>query len=86
MSCFYPYLPQDDYLDCYGDPAVTGKVGTDIEERKCSWLVVQALNRISDEQMQILKVKKSLYPMICCLSDPLKLVLPDIDAGIAKCI
>ncbi|XP_067052756.1 farnesyl pyrophosphate synthase-like isoform X1 [Acropora muricata] len=46
---------QDDYLDCYGDPAVTGKVGTDIEERKCSWLVVQALNRISDKQMQILK-------------------------------
>ena len=32
--------------------------------------------------MQILKVKKSLYPMICCLSDPLKLVLPNIDAGI----
>ena len=32
--------------------------------------------------MQILKVKKSLYPMICCLIDPLKLVLPNIDAGI----
>ena len=32
--------------------------------------------------MQILKVKKSLYPMICCLSYPLKLVLPNIDAGI----
>lgn len=46
---------QDDYLDCYGDPVVTGKVGTDIEERKCSWLVVQALQRISTEQMQILK-------------------------------
>lgn len=46
---------QDDYLDCYGDPAVTGKVGTDIEEKKCSWLVVQALQRVSTDQMQILK-------------------------------
>ena len=40
---------------------VTGKVGTDIEERKCSWLVVQALQRISTEQMRILKVRVSPF-------------------------
>ena len=35
---------------------MTGKVGTDIEENKCSWLVVQALARVTPEQREILKV------------------------------
>ncbi|KAJ2081894.1 Farnesyl pyrophosphate synthetase [Coemansia sp. RSA 988] len=45
---------QDDYLDCYGEPEFIGKIGTDIEDNKCSWLVVQALDRVTPEQRQIL--------------------------------
>ena len=47
---------QDDYIDCFGDPEVTGKVGTDIEDNKCSWLIVQALKRVSPEQRKTLEV------------------------------
>jgi|UPI0005819C27 farnesyl diphosphate synthase len=46
---------QDDYLDCFGDPAVIGKVGTDIQDNKCSWLVVQALARCTPAQRDVLQ-------------------------------
>jgi len=45
---------QDDYLDAYADPDKLGKIGTDIQDNKCSWLVNQALNKASPEQRKIL--------------------------------
>jgi farnesyl diphosphate synthase len=46
---------QDDFLDCFGAPEVIGKIGTDIEDTKCSWLIVQALKRADDIQKKLLK-------------------------------
>lgn len=46
---------QDDYLDNFGLPEHIGKIGTDIQDNKCSWLVNQALLIATPEQRKILE-------------------------------
>lgn len=45
---------QDDVLDAFAPPEVLGKIGTDIEDAKCSWLVCKALELVTPDQKQIL--------------------------------
>ena len=45
---------QDDYLDVFADAATLGKVGTDIQDNKCSWVINAALERASPEQRAVL--------------------------------
>jgi farnesyl diphosphate synthase len=46
---------QDDYLDNFGKPEHIGKIGTDILDNKCSWLVNQALAIATPEQRKVLE-------------------------------
>lgn len=36
-------------MDCFGDESVTGKVGSDLKEAKCTWVTCKALERLANE-------------------------------------
>eukprot|EP00770_Monocercomonoides_exilis_P013377 MONOS_13324.1-p1 / transcript=MONOS_13324.1 / gene=MONOS_13324 / organism=Monocercomonoides_exilis_PA203 / gene_product=Farnesyl pyrophosphate synthase 2 / transcript_product=Farnesyl pyrophosphate synthase 2 / location=Mono_scaffold00809:499-1759(-) / protein_length=328 / sequence_SO=supercontig / SO=protein_coding / is_pseudo=false len=57
------FQAKDDYLDCYGDPAITGKIGTDIEDGKCTWFSskILSISCSEEEKANILKTMITHY-------------------------
>jgi len=59
------FQAQDDFLDCFCDPAILGKIGTDIEDNKCSWLINQALLLATPQQVTIFKKNYGIKDPSC---------------------
>lgn len=47
-------MVQNDFLDTFGDPIFSGKVGTDIQENKLTWFSARCMEKANDVQKQIL--------------------------------
>ncbi|XP_053963993.1 farnesyl pyrophosphate synthase-like [Anastrepha ludens] len=45
---------QNDFLDCFGNPEFTGKIGSDIQANKCSWLAVVCMELANPAQKSIM--------------------------------
>ncbi|GMP64952.1 hypothetical protein CsSME_00025964 [Camellia sinensis var. sinensis] len=69
LICFYGELKIFDILLC--------QIGTDIEDFKCSWLVVKALELCNEEQKKLLYVRKTL-PSYELVSVKINVLLIDV--------
>lgn len=59
LSIFTPigqlYTAQDDYLDIAATPEMRGKIGTDIVDGKCAWVIIVALAAATPDQRAVLE-------------------------------
>ncbi|KAE8388266.1 isoprenoid synthase domain-containing protein [Aspergillus alliaceus] len=67
---------QDDYLDVYGDSSLTGRVGTDIRDNKCTWFVVETLCRRDVKQRRVLDLSYGRWDDVA--KDKVKKVFQDL--------
>merc|ERR1719263_937177 len=69
------FQAQDDYLDCYASPEQLGKIGTDIQDKKCGWLFVHAYHSLASAEQKA--IFDRLYGQ-CKVQSPEELEIKDL--------
>merc|ERR1719491_1934005 len=46
------FQAQDDFLDAFGTPEQIGKIGTDIQDKKCGWLFVHSYHNLASAEQK----------------------------------
>ncbi|MCP9264167.1 Polyprenyl synthetase [Dirofilaria immitis] len=45
----YLFQSEDDYMDCFGDKSIMGKVGNDLMGAKCTWVTCKAMEKLANQ-------------------------------------
>ncbi|EFO22211.2 polyprenyl synthetase [Loa loa] len=45
----YLFQSKDDYMDCFGDKSIMGKVGNDLRGAKCTWVTCKAVEKLINQ-------------------------------------
>ncbi|VDO29334.1 unnamed protein product [Onchocerca flexuosa] len=74
----YLFQSEDDYMDCFGDKSITGKVGNDLMEAKCTWVTCKAMEKLTNEPSFLTDFREHFGKRNIISEEKLKDILADL--------
>ncbi|VDM96757.1 unnamed protein product [Thelazia callipaeda] len=74
----YLFQSKDDYMDCFVDESITGKVGSDLKEAKCTWVTCKAMEKLYDQPNLLKDFQDNFGKSSATSEQKLKQILADL--------